>query len=149
MWRARATAATKTVMPSSTSLNMSDGGLTVLDGTHLRSTDFSLPEPNAIVTGAQLLELVESRASSSLFGLSLSENLKSSTLKCLNIANGTHMRSSDFSLSEPNAIVIGAQLLELAESRASSSLFGLSLPENLKSSALKRLNIADDVFFQI
>ncbi|KAL6989490.1 hypothetical protein U1Q18_015240 [Sarracenia purpurea var. burkii] len=75
---------------------MSDGGLTVLDGTHLRSIDFSLPEPDAIVTGAQLLELAESRASSSLFGLSLPENLKSSALKRLNIADDVLFRRTEF-----------------------------------------------------
>ncbi|KAA8544923.1 hypothetical protein F0562_019682 [Nyssa sinensis] len=64
---------------------MSDGGLTVLDGTHLRAVDLSLQESEDIVTGAQLLELAESRASSALFGLSLPECLKSSALKRLDI----------------------------------------------------------------
>ncbi|XWS64697.1 hypothetical protein CRYUN_Cryun05aG0025600 [Craigia yunnanensis] len=59
---------------------MSEGGLTVLDGTRLRSLNLSLPELNGAVTGAQLLEIADSKASSSLFGLSLPQNLKASAL---------------------------------------------------------------------
>ncbi|KAK6233007.1 hypothetical protein QUC31_009665 [Theobroma cacao] len=59
---------------------MSEGGLTVLDGTHLRSLNLSLPELNGSVTGAQLLEIADSKASSSLFGLSLPQKVKASAL---------------------------------------------------------------------
>ncbi|XP_059652753.1 uncharacterized protein LOC132299897 [Cornus florida] len=64
---------------------MSEGGLTVFDGTHLRAVDLSLPQSDHIVTGAQVLELAESSASSSLFGLSLPESLKSSALKRIDV----------------------------------------------------------------
>ncbi|KAK9218671.1 hypothetical protein WN943_007308 [Citrus x changshan-huyou] len=46
--------------------------------------------------------------------------------------------------------VTGAQLLDFAENKASSSLFGLSLPQNLKSTALKHISGSDDdVTFRI
>ncbi|XVF57235.1 hypothetical protein PTKIN_Ptkin06aG0188300 [Pterospermum kingtungense] len=59
---------------------MSEGGLMVLDGTHLRSLNLSLPELNGAVTGAQLLEIAHSKASNSLFGLSLPQNIKATAL---------------------------------------------------------------------
>ncbi|XP_039028647.1 uncharacterized protein LOC120162608 isoform X2 [Hibiscus syriacus] len=59
---------------------MSETGLTVLDGTHLRSLNPSLPELNDAITGSQLLEIADSKASTSLFGLSLPQNLKASAL---------------------------------------------------------------------
>ncbi|CAH2080662.1 unnamed protein product, partial [Thlaspi arvense] len=65
----------------------------------------------------------------------------------LTVIDGSHLRDIDLSLPESAGNVIGAQLLEIAESRASSSLFGLSLPENLKSSALKRLDDVDSASF--
>eukprot|EP00262_Sarcandra_glabra_P003363 TRINITY_DN14040_c0_g1_i1.p1 TRINITY_DN14040_c0_g1~~TRINITY_DN14040_c0_g1_i1.p1 ORF type:complete len:351 (-),score=83.77 TRINITY_DN14040_c0_g1_i1:197-1186(-) len=66
---------------------MADGGLTVLDGTVFRSPDLRLPDLNGAVTvtGARLLEIAESTASSSLFGLALPETLKSAALKRLKI----------------------------------------------------------------
>ncbi|XWS57678.1 hypothetical protein CRYUN_Cryun09bG0194000 [Craigia yunnanensis] len=62
---------------------MSEGSLTVLDGTRLRSLNLSLPELNGSVTGVQLLEIADSKASSSLFGLSLPQNLKASAISCV------------------------------------------------------------------
>ncbi|XVE89879.1 hypothetical protein DITRI_Ditri20bG0030600 [Diplodiscus trichospermus] len=59
---------------------MSEGGLTVLDGTRLRSLNLSLPEHNGAFTGAQLLEIADAKASASLVGLSLPQNLKASAL---------------------------------------------------------------------
>lgn len=52
----------------------------MLDGTRLRSLNLSLPELNGAFTGAQLLEIADSNASSSLFGLSLPQDLKSSAI---------------------------------------------------------------------
>ncbi|XP_044468948.1 uncharacterized protein LOC123198324 [Mangifera indica] len=64
---------------------MSDGGLTVVDGTQLLrslSLPIKLPESDAAAfTGAYVLDFADSKASSSLFGLSLPQNLKSSALK--------------------------------------------------------------------
>ncbi|KAK9218642.1 hypothetical protein WN943_007279 [Citrus x changshan-huyou] len=63
---------------------MSAGGLTVVDGTQLRSLSHPLALPisdGSTVTGAQLLDFAENEASSSLFGLSLPQNLKSTALK--------------------------------------------------------------------
>ncbi|CAL9003578.1 unnamed protein product [Prunus brigantina] len=64
---------------------MSDGALTVLDGNHLRAIDLSLPEAEVSLTGAQVLDLADSKASSSLFGLSLPQSLKSSALKRISL----------------------------------------------------------------
>ncbi|XP_031268868.1 uncharacterized protein LOC116127363 [Pistacia vera] len=64
---------------------MSDGGLTLVDGTQLlRSLSLPLTLPDsdaAVLTGAHVLDFADSKASSSLFGLSLPQNLKSSALK--------------------------------------------------------------------
>ncbi|KAH9687905.1 calcium-binding EF hand family protein [Citrus sinensis] len=63
---------------------MSAGGFTVIDGTQLRSLSQPLALPtsdSSTVTGAQLLDFAENEASSSLFGLSLPQNLKSTALK--------------------------------------------------------------------
>ncbi|KAJ0080255.1 hypothetical protein Patl1_23306 [Pistacia atlantica] len=64
---------------------MSDGGLTLVDGTQLlRSLSLPLALPDsdaAVLTGAHVLDFADSKASSSLFGLSLPQNLKSSALK--------------------------------------------------------------------
>ncbi|KAJ4838585.1 hypothetical protein Tsubulata_007081, partial [Turnera subulata] len=64
---------------------MSDGGITVLDGTQLRSLHVSLPTAAAPLTGARLLDLAESSASQSLLGLSLPQTLKSSALSRLHL----------------------------------------------------------------
>ncbi|KAG4111488.1 hypothetical protein ERO13_D13G107900v2 [Gossypium hirsutum] len=69
---------------------MSESGLTVLDGTHLRSFNPSLPELNGSVSGAQLLEIADSKASTSLFGLSLPQNLKASALSRVIARPGDH-----------------------------------------------------------
>ncbi|KAF4360401.1 hypothetical protein F8388_002727 [Cannabis sativa] len=63
---------------------MSDGPLTVLDGTHLQPLNLTLPPS---LTGAQLLDLADSTASASLFGLTLPQTLKSSALQRINLRN--------------------------------------------------------------
>ncbi|GMH10476.1 hypothetical protein Nepgr_012317 [Nepenthes gracilis] len=63
----------------------------------------------------------------------------------LKVIDGVELRAADFSFPESGSTVAGAGVLELAESRASQSLYGLSLPESLKSSAFKRLNLPDDL----
>ncbi|RDX85452.1 hypothetical protein CR513_33358 [Mucuna pruriens] len=68
---------------------MSDGALQVLDGTHLRGVDLSLRD--GPFTGATILDIAHSRASSSLFGLSLPDSLKASAL--------TRLRAPDAFLS--------------------------------------------------
>lgn len=80
-------------------LKMSDGSLTVLDGTHLGAIDFSLPLPvsDVALTGAQVLDIADSTVSSSLFGLSLPQNLKSSALRRINIPDADVFRSSELS----------------------------------------------------
>ncbi|KAK6911400.1 hypothetical protein RJ641_023493 [Dillenia turbinata] len=83
---------------------MAEGGLTVLDGTTLKSISISLPESQNSITGAELLELADCKASSSLFGLSLPETIKSSSLGRINIDDDVNFsctvldrdRASDF-----------------------------------------------------
>lgn len=66
-------------------LTLLDGGLTVFDGTLLRASLSHLPNPNGAVTGSDLLAMAESAASSTLYGLSLPEGLKSVALKRINV----------------------------------------------------------------
>ncbi|PRQ41847.1 hypothetical protein RchiOBHm_Chr3g0451171 [Rosa chinensis] len=74
---------------------MSDGALTVLDGTHLRAVDLSLPDSDVILTGGHVLDLADSKASSSLFGLSLPQGLKSSALKRVNVQDDDVFRQAE------------------------------------------------------
>ncbi|XP_024025187.1 uncharacterized protein LOC21407316 [Morus notabilis] len=64
---------------------MSDGVLTVLDGTHLRATNLSPPDSNVALTGAELLDLADYTVSSALFGLALPQTLMSSALRRIGI----------------------------------------------------------------
>ena len=67
---------------------MSDGVLTIVDETQLRAMDLTVvtAEDDAdLMTRAKVLELAESRATSALFGLSLPQTLKSSTLQSINL----------------------------------------------------------------
>ncbi|KAF2298447.1 hypothetical protein GH714_023604 [Hevea brasiliensis] len=74
---------------------MSEGGMTVLDGTHLRSLQVSLPDSDVTLTGAQVLDFAESKASDSLFGLSLPQCLKSSALHRVNVDDDISFRRSE------------------------------------------------------
>ncbi|KAF6161800.1 hypothetical protein GIB67_008561 [Kingdonia uniflora] len=64
---------------------MSDGHLTILDGTHLRALQLHLPSTTDAINGAQLRSLAESSASSSMFDISLPQTLTSNALKRLNL----------------------------------------------------------------
>ncbi|XP_043722211.1 uncharacterized protein LOC122669502 [Telopea speciosissima] len=64
---------------------MADGGLTVLDGSHLRAVVPCLPESDGPFTGAQVLDIAESQVSSSLFGLLLPESLKAAALQRMSL----------------------------------------------------------------
>ncbi|KAH8507506.1 hypothetical protein H0E87_009886 [Populus deltoides] len=65
----------------------------------------------------------------------------------ITILDGNTLRSLHVSLPEDTVTLTGAQVLDFAESEASQSLLGISLPPHLKSSALRRMNIdgVDDV----
>lgn len=63
------------------------------------------------------------------------------------VIDGDQLRDGDFRLPLPGGIVTGARLVELAESEAAARLFALSLPESLRSAALRRVAGADDSFF--
>lgn len=69
---------------------MSDVSLTFLDGTELRGIDLTLPDPKATLTGAQLLDIADSRVTASLFGLSMLQSLKSSALRRINANEATN-----------------------------------------------------------
>ncbi|KAM1470683.1 hypothetical protein ACFXTH_041231 [Malus domestica] len=66
----------------------------------------------------------------------------------LTVLNGSHLRAVDLTLPEADASLTGAQVLDLAVSKAYSSLFDLSLPQSLKSSALRRIGLQDDDVFR-
>ncbi|EEF31112.1 uncharacterized protein LOC8269341 [Ricinus communis] len=66
----------------------------------------------------------------------------------MTVLDGTHLRSLQISLPDSAVNLNGAELLDFADSKASDSLFGLSLPQSLKFSAFQRLNITDDVTFR-
>ncbi|XP_020213502.1 uncharacterized protein LOC109797778 [Cajanus cajan] len=59
----------------------------------------------------------------------------------LQVLDGTNLRGVDLSL--PDGSFSGVKILDIAHSRVSSSLFGLSLPDSLKASALTRLRTPD------
>lgn len=61
----------------------------------------------------------------------------------LTIFNGQQLRVADLSLPESDVTFTGVQLLDVADSKVSSLLSGLSLPDTVKSSALKRLIVGD------
>ena len=84
---------------------MSDGTLRVLDGMHLRAIDLSLPERDASLTGAQILDIADSRASSSLFGLPAPENLRDSALTRIYAGDIKTFRSTDFGREEASQIL--------------------------------------------
>ncbi|XP_015064216.1 uncharacterized protein LOC107009397 [Solanum pennellii] len=84
---------------------MSDGGLTILDGTQLRAVDLSLPSPvDSSVTGAQLLDVAESKVSESLFGFSLPDTLKSAALKRIGVSDDLEFRREK--LDRENALSV-------------------------------------------
>ncbi|KAL5566277.1 hypothetical protein UlMin_029441 [Ulmus minor] len=74
---------------------MSDGVLTILDGSHLRAIDHPPLATGEALTGAQVLDLADSVASSSLFGLSLPQSLKSSAFQRINIHDVDGYRGSE------------------------------------------------------
>ncbi|KAK7285126.1 hypothetical protein RJT34_19886 [Clitoria ternatea] len=82
---------------------MSDGALQVLDGTHLRAVDLSLPD--APLTGARILHIANSRASTSLSGLSLPDSLTSSSLTRLRIPDLHAFRSAEYSPNKASDIL--------------------------------------------
>ncbi|TMX04790.1 hypothetical protein EJD97_004671 [Solanum chilense] len=84
---------------------MSDGGLTILDGTLLRAVDLSLPSTvDSSVTGAQLLDVAESKVSESLFGFSLPDTLKSAALKRIGVSDVLEFRREK--LDRENALSV-------------------------------------------
>ena len=83
---------------------MSDGALQVLDGTQLRAVDLSL-ESDAGLTGAQILDIAHSRASASLFGLSLPQTLTASALTSLRAADVDAFRSTEFGREKASEIL--------------------------------------------
>lgn len=59
----------------------------------------------------------------------------------LQVIDGTQLSAGNFSLpAEFSGDIAGDRVLEFADAKASDCLYSLSLPENLKSSALQRLN---------
>lgn len=84
---------------------MADAGLTILDGAQLREADVSLPPPapDTVITGAEVLELAETRASLSLLGYVLPETLKSSALRRIGVSDATGFRSKKLDYSDASS----------------------------------------------
>ena len=59
------------------------------------------------------------------------------------------LQFADLSLPESDVTFTGAQLLDVADSKVSSLLGGLSLPDTVMSSALKQLNVGDVINFRL
>lgn len=78
-----------------------------MDGTQLRALDLSLPlaEGGGLITGAEVLELAESRASLALHGLVLSESLKSAALQRLGVSYGSAFRTTELDYNKASSIL--------------------------------------------
>ena len=59
------------------------------------------------------------------------------------------LQFADLSLPESDVTFTGAQLLDVADSKVSFLLGGLSLPDTVMSSALKQLNVGDVINFRL
>ncbi|CAN6970091.1 hypothetical protein IGI04_033278 [Brassica rapa subsp. trilocularis] len=75
---------------------MSNAGLTIFDGALLRSIDLNLPELEHGVTGAQLLEISESKVSESLSGLSLPPHIKEAAISRVSAGDDVSFRRAEF-----------------------------------------------------
>ncbi|EOA21064.1 hypothetical protein CARUB_v10001403mg [Capsella rubella] len=75
---------------------MSNTGLMIFDGEVLRSIDISLPELQHNITGAQLLEISESKVSKSLSGLTLPPNLKNAAVSQVSDGDDVTFRRTEF-----------------------------------------------------
>ncbi|CAN6853839.1 unnamed protein product [Brassica oleracea] len=75
---------------------MSNAGVTIFDGAVLRSIDLNLPELEHGVTGAQLLEISESKVSESLSGLSLPPHIKDAAISRVSAGDGVSFRITEF-----------------------------------------------------
>ncbi|CAA2989191.1 uncharacterized protein LOC111383710 [Olea europaea subsp. europaea] len=86
---------------------MSEGGLTIIDGTQLRALDLSLPlaEGGGVITGEEVLELAESRASIALHGLGLPESIKSAAFQRLGVPYGPAFRTTEFDYNNASSIL--------------------------------------------
>lgn len=103
---------------------MSDEALRVLDGLHLRAVDLSLPEPDVILTGAQILDIADSRASSSLFGLPLPDSVRASALVRIGADDVHAFRSSEFA-KEKASEILRDYIAAIADELKGSYLFVL------------------------
>ncbi|KAI3937336.1 hypothetical protein MKW98_001907 [Papaver atlanticum] len=71
---------------------MSGGGLTILDGTQLRSINPVLPNTtDAIISGAELLKIADNQISSSFYNFSSPEYIKSDAVKRVNLDSVTQL----------------------------------------------------------
>ncbi|XP_020590806.1 uncharacterized protein LOC110031764 isoform X1 [Phalaenopsis equestris] len=67
----------------------------------------------------------------------------------LKILNGTELRSGDLRLPIAGGSVNGERVLAMAEAEAAVRLFGLSLPDSMKSAVLRRLGSGADDFLSV
>ncbi|XP_072972584.1 uncharacterized protein [Typha angustifolia] len=64
----------------------------------------------------------------------------------LTVLDGSQLRGGDLHFPIPDGAVTGAKLVELAESEVAARLYGVSLPETVRSAAIKRMGGGDDAF---
>ena len=101
---------------------MADEGLTIVDGEKLRFADLSLPESDVTFTGAQLLDVADSKVSSLLGGPSLPDTVMSSALKRLNVGDVINFRCAELDREEASSkfreyvIAIADELQEVCSS---------------------------------
>ncbi|OWM82037.1 uncharacterized protein LOC116206576 [Punica granatum] len=66
----------------------------------------------------------------------------------LTVLDGSELRASDFNLGDNfSSAITGAQVIGIAETNASVCLYGISLPESLRRSALNRIGVSDVASF--
>lgn len=61
----------------------------------------------------------------------------------LKVIDGASLRSTDLTLPELTTSITGDHLIKLVLSAVSTSLSGLTLPENVVSSAFRRLDVGE------
>ena len=107
---------------------MSNAGLTIFDGALLRSIDLNLPELEHGVTGAQLLEISESKVSESLSGLSLPPHIKEAATSRVSAGDDVSFRRAEFNreqASEKLGVFVSAVADALTGNRIIPSPFTL------------------------
>ena len=114
---------------------MSNAGVTIFDGAVLRSTDLNLPELEHGVTGAQLLEISESKVSESLSGLSLPPHIKDAAMSRVSAGDGVSFRITEFNREQASE-KLGVFVSAVADALTGNRI----IPSPLHAIVFQRLN---------